>query len=343
MPEATNTPLTFNDLVFCNEDLSMQVEMMQPLTEENLLRVKPTTNFIHFCADFSDSDYTRIAKVLDSAPYAILRYWGSGTNLNFLKFFPNVKRLKLRGVYDSFTPLEQLSAQLVDLHLCVPREGPFSLKALEKCLLLKKLSLTGSGDCGIKTSPDFTNAVNSLANLPGLETIFLHTVRLPDVDIFGDMASLKSISIVDSPIRDISGIGLASGLLHLHLGYLLNSNLDFLRNLRCLQYLSLGHLSKIEALPSLAPLDHLRRVDLYSMKRLKNLSSIASAPNIENLVLDEERYLEPEDLQCFVGHSKLKYAWTDLGTARKNNAVKDLLGLPRAGARSPFRFETETH
>jgi hypothetical protein len=342
MPEATSNPLTFNDLVFSNGNLSTEVEMMQPLTDENLARVKPSTSVIHFCADFSGSDYARIAKALNSAPHAILRYWGLGCNLEFLKFFPTLKRLELSSVFDSLIPLGLLSAHLVELDLRVPREGPFSLKPLENLIQLKKLSLTGFWEGGIKTTPDFINALASLALNPGLEILFLNLVRLPAVDIFGSMDSLRSVSIVESPIRDISGIGLASDLVHLHLGYLLNSNLDFLSDLCCLQYLSLDHLSKIEALPSLAPLSHLRRVKLRSMKRLKKLSSIANAPNIEDLVLEEERVIEPGDLQCFVGHSKLKHAWTDLGAAHKNIAVADLLGLPRAGARSHFRFQTET-
>lgn len=335
---STNDSIQLSELIFGD---GSAIEMLSPLTEENLKRVTPLTREIHFGTEFSEEDYERIAKTFDIAPNAVLKYWGIGGNLDFLRNFPNVRRLNLGLWYDSLEPLNLIS-NLVDLKISPEPVKGFSLESLKHFSNLQRLSIVGSWEGGIKEIPEFKNSFSAVAQIPNLEVLFLHSVKLPGLDIFAKMPKLRSLTIVQSLIKELSGIGLAEGLLHLHLGYLLNKNVDFMHSAKSLQYLSLDHLSGIEILPSLERLSNLRRVVLTSMKRLTNLSSIAQAPNLEDLVLDEEKYLKASDLECFAGHPSLKHVWTNMGSVRKDKAVGELLGLPRLGARSRFEFKFES-
>ena len=343
-----NNSLPFNDLVFHNGDVSTRVEMMAPLTEENLQRVKPSTTVIHFSSEFSDTDYLRIAEAFKVSPQAILRLWGRHRRLDFLSHFQDVKRLELDGYYDSLDPLRLISSNLEDLSLPIPPTDAFSLNSLQHLSQLRRLQLIGYDVQGptqqdsqagrIKTVPEFVKTFDAIAELPSLEVLSLGLLRLRDLGVLGRIPRLRSVSIGNCPIADISGIGMAKGLVHLHLYNLRNAHLLFLRNARRLQYLSLSHLSKIDAMPPFEDLTELRRVVLTSLNRLRNLSSIAQAPHLEDLVLDEEKSLKPSDLECFVGHPTLKHVWTNMGSIRKDKTVGELLGLPRLGARSPFQF-----
>jgi len=244
-----------------------------------------------------------------------------------------------------------LEEKRVDLSLAIPPADAFSLNFLQHLSQLRRLQLIGYDVPGptqpdsragrIKTVPEFVKTFDAIAELPSLEVLSLGLLRLRDLGVLGRIPRLRSVSIGNCPIADISGIGMAKGLVHLHLYNLRNAHLLFLRNARRLQYLSLSHLSKIDAMPPFEDLTELRRVVLTSLNRLRNLSSIAQAPHLEDLVLDEEKSLKPSDLECFVGHPTLKHVWTNMGSIRKDQTVGELLGLPRLGARSPFQFVDE--
>ncbi|MDX2242410.1 MAG: hypothetical protein NW224_17125 [Leptolyngbyaceae cyanobacterium bins.302] len=328
--------LALSDLVFHS---GSQIEMLQPLSDENLKRVTPSTQEIQIGTEFSNADYLRIARVLDVAPNAVLRRWGLGCNLDFLKYFPNVKRLRLSGGYDSWEPLSLVASHLVDLSIDTYSIGTNMGDLLKDFSQLRKLSFNFHRDGGIKEVPEFDNVFPALALLPNLEVLFFHSVKLPNVDTLGMMLKLRSLSMVQCSIKDLSGVGMAKGLVHLHLGYMMNKNIEFLESNQKLQYLSLAYLSQIETIPSLEKHFDLRRVVLTSMKGLTNLSNIALAPNLEDLILDEEKYLKASDLECFSGHPHLKHVWTNMGSVRKDKAVDELLGLPRLGARSRFDFK----
>jgi hypothetical protein len=70
------------------------------------------------------------------------------------------------------------------------------------------------------------------------------------------------------------------------------------------------------------------RIHLETMKGLRDLSSIATAPALEELLLVDMSHLLPEDLTPLIGHPNLKTVTLGLGSLRKNEAAQRLLGLP---------------
>jgi hypothetical protein len=72
----------------------------------------------------------------------------------------------------------------------------------------------------------------------------------------------------------------------------------------------------------------LRRVRLETMKGLRDLRPLATAPALEAIELIDMRHLQPEDLAPLVGLPNLKAVTPGLGSRRRNEAATALLGLP---------------
>jgi hypothetical protein len=110
------------------------------------------------------------------------------------------------------------------------------------------------------------------------------------------------------------------------------SDLKVIADIHTLQYLFLQALKGVTALPTLRGLPFLRRVHLETMKCLNDLRAVADAPMLEELLILDMRHLKPVALRPFVGHPTLKRATVGLGSIKKNDAVKELLGLPDVGS-----------
>jgi hypothetical protein len=72
----------------------------------------------------------------------------------------------------------------------------------------------------------------------------------------------------------------------------------------------------------------LRRVHVETMKGLRDLRPLTTAPALEQLSLVDMRHLQVEDLRCLVGLPHLKGVDPGLGSVRKYEAARALLGLP---------------
>ena len=97
-----------------------------------------------------------------------------------------------------------------------------------------------------------------------------------------------------------------------------------------LQFLYLRELRNVTKLPSFAPLRALRRVDLETMKGLTNLRPVAKAPALEDLMVVGHSQLDPKAFRPFVGHPTLQRALVAIGSMKRNEAIEQLLGLPKA-------------
>jgi hypothetical protein len=96
-----------------------------------------------------------------------------------------------------------------------------------------------------------------------------------------------------------------------------------------LRSLFLQALRRVTQLPDLSAAASLRRVALEGMGGLSDLTPLATAPALEDLLLIDMRHLQPEALRPLVGHPRLRAATVGLGSDRRNRAAAELLGLPR--------------
>ncbi|MBN8662902.1 MAG: hypothetical protein J0M35_21225 [Candidatus Obscuribacter phosphatis] len=329
--------MTLEDLVFSSYDSSRNVHLQYPLTEESLGWIKESTKRVVIPSTFEPEDYVRVAAAMERSPNATLAQIGYATNLDFLRFFPNVTSLDFAGPYESLAPLKSLTC-LQDLSLTIGNFNTTSLDEVVQLGQLRRLHLRGNSSGGIKTIPEFVASFESLNQLPNLQVICLTELKLPHLRVISSMPALRSLHVTQCSIGELADIGDSRTLLHLHIGYSSAKSIDFLSSLFSLQYLSLDHLSQIDHLPAMSALRGLRRIDIINLSKLTDLSPIASCPVLEDLVLVATKNIGGDDFRCFQTHPTLKHVWTDLGSQRRNSEVHSLLGLPRAGARSRFAF-----
>src|SRR5206468_12239618 len=88
-------------------------------------------------------------------------------------------------------------------------------------------------------------------------------------------------------------------------------------------------LKNVTSLPSFQNLRQLKRVTLDTMKGISDLSPIADAPALEELLIFGANHLRPDDLRPFVEHPTLKAASIGLGSIRKDEQAQQVLGLPK--------------
>ena len=71
------------------------------------------------------------------------------------------------------------------------------------------------------------------------------------------------------------------------------------------------------------------------MKGLTDLAPLLSAPALQDVCLIDMGHLQPQQVGALAEHPTLKRATVGLGSARKIDAVKELLNLPRADYDKP--------
>ncbi len=75
-------------------------------------------------------------------------------------------------------------------------------------------------------------------------------------------------------------------------------------------------------------LTELRRVHIETMKGINDISPLAAAPNLRDLVLVDMGHLGADAIDCLVGHPTLRTALVALGSVKRNKAAQERLGLP---------------
>jgi hypothetical protein len=116
------------------------------------------------------------------------------------------------------------------------------------------------------------------------------------------------------------------------------ADLDVLPELEALEYLRLEQLKHVGGLPSFRKLERLRRIILEDMKGIHDLSPIADAPNLEELLLIRMPHLPTNCLEPFAGHPRLRHALAGLGSIRRNEAALEFVPGVASGGLPPFRF-----
>jgi hypothetical protein len=119
------------------------------------------------------------------------------------------------------------------------------------------------------------------------------------------------------------------------------TDLQAISDVTSLQFLFLQALRRVEKLPSFKKLQKLRRLHLETMKGVDDISPIAQAPALQELVVADMPQLQPEQFRCLETHPTLKAVRIGLGSKKKNETVNRILGLPGApwGKDEDFDFQ----
>lgn len=145
--------------------------------------------------------------------------------------------------------------------------------------------------------------------------LYLLSVRVQDYSFLLPLKNLEILDIRLGGSKDFSALGNLTNLKSLSLLKILSlHDLSFISKLHRLQFLKVDSCKKISTIPNLIDLRCLRRVHLERMRGLTDISGIANAPKIEDLIIMESESLLPENLECFIGHPTIKRILPGIGT-----------------------------
>ena len=306
-----------------------------PITDEQLRPLDPECRGVQFSAPLTESDFVKLARFLETYPRVSLRILGhhteSAPDLAFLRHFPFLKHFEA-DVFEieSWDGLQFLPDSLETLSLGATRRR-FSLQPIARFTQLAELSLDGhSKDADV------------LAGFTRLVYLRLRSVTLGGLAPLRGLRELRSLELKLGGTHDLALLPELTSLRYLELWRVQGvRDLSPVAELSQLRYLFLQDLAEVRSLPSFATLRELRRCEVENLKGLTDLTPIAAAPNLEELVISGMRHIAVDSLACFRGHPTLRAAGIGLGSLRRDRQAADLLGLRNVLDIKPIRRYVE--
>jgi len=295
-----------------------------PLTDE-MLRPSPTgRGVIQFDRLLTDADFERLSEWMSRYPEMMLRaygsYDGSIRDLEFLRFFPTLRRFDADALHSkirSLDGLRHLPDDLEELAIgdTTPRQD---LAGLGRFRQLKSLWVEGH-----------TKHIQVIGELTALERLSIRSITLPDLSLMLPLRSLRALEIKLGGTTDLRLLPRIGEVRYLEL-WLIRGLEDIapIGRMASLRSVFLQALKRVEHLPDFSGATSLRRLHLMQMKGLRDLRPLATAPALEELLLIEMPQLQVEDLRPLTVQPRLRAVTLGLGSTRKNDAAKTMLGLP---------------
>jgi hypothetical protein len=299
-----------------------------------LAPLSPRCEVVQFKSLPSEPDLRRLAEFLTDYPNMRLRayggYDGSISDLEFLRFFPRVRRFHVTSLrYQDFISIDGLRFLPDDLEeLAIGQtQRRLSLEPLARFQSLRTLYLEAQ-----------TKQIEVISGLPSLEDVTLRSITLPDLSLLAPLRRLRSLDIKLGGTQDLAVLPQLESLAYLELwGIRGLEDISPIATLGALQYLFLQDLARVDRLPNMTRMSSLRRVHIENLKNLTDLSPLLTAPALEELVMVNARHLTPEHFARLTSHPTLTSAQIGLGSKRKNDLVARLISLPRPSGAFSFR------
>ncbi|HKW28605.1 MAG TPA: hypothetical protein VJT54_04665 [Verrucomicrobiae bacterium] len=309
-------------------------EIKSPVTPEQLTPLDGRCQVVQFASQLTETDHVKLAEFLRLYPQIPFRVYGHYSqplpNLSFLKHYPFLTGFQV-DVYllKSTEGIEFLPDSLRLFGFGQTKSRKLSLTFLKRFNQLKDLYLESH-----------SKSIEVISNLPNLEQLTLRSITLPDLSLLLPLKQLWSLDIKLGGTKDLQLLPQIGGLKHLELWMIKGlQDVSVIGEIKTLQNLFLQALKNVTTLPSFRGLPSLRRVTLDTMKGIKDLSPIADAPALEELLVVAASQLKPDDFRPFVGHPTLKSVIIGLCSIRKNEQAEKLLGLPKCdGFKSKFIY-----
>lgn len=305
-------------------------EISSPLTDEDLAPLVPEHTTVQISTRLTDAEFQRVATFMEAYPEVRFRvyggYDGSITDLEFLRFFPRLRRFAVDAIYElpALDGIRHLSEDLDALLIGRTRSRRFSLRTLKRFRRLHTLYLEGQ-------QRDF----EALGELRTLEDLTLRSITLPDLSALLPLERLTSLDIKLGGTRDLGLLPRIGRLTFVELWMVRGlDDVGPLAEVPTLERFMLQALKGVTRLPSFARSTALTGATLDTMKGITDLSPLAAAPNLGAVALIQMCHLQPEALRPFVGHPTLRRGTWGLCSDRKNREAYRLLPLgdpPRGG------------
>ncbi len=255
--------------------------------------------------------------------------WGTVKNLDFLEHFRFIKQFSAEvWTIESFSGLENVYPELENLGIGKTKSRSLSLDFLPKMKKLKKLYLE-----------EHQKQIEAIALMEKLEQLTLRSVTLKSLRFLSKVESLWWLAIKLGGTKDLSDLPKMQ-LKYLELWRILKlSNFEPLEDLVDLQFLFLEQITNMRKLPNFEKLNKLRKISLWDMHNLSDLSSLLRAPALEELEIHGKTKANLEDYFKLKAIPKLKRSSIFVGSDSKNEKIKAELGLrPGIWGKDNFPF-----
>jgi len=299
-------------------------QVSSPLSPEMLRPSFTGRGVVQFSKRLTDDDFRQLGEWFRAYPEMTLRAYGSYDHsildLEFLRFFPTLRRFAADALWDSLTSLDglrHLPADLQELGIGATR-AKLDLAILARFRELTWLFLEGQ-----------TKHLEVIAGFGALDDLTLRSITMADLSLLLPLKRLRSLDLKLGGTRDLGLLPRVGELRYLELWMIRGlTDVAAVGQISTLRSLFLQALPQVDALPNFRRATELRRIRLEGMKGLRDLSPLATAPALEGVELIDMRHMKAEDLAPLVGLPQLKAVTPGLGSRRKNEAAAAMLGLP---------------
>jgi hypothetical protein len=307
-----------------------------PLTDEMLRPLAPETVVVQVVGTLTGSEFARLNDLLSSSSTVALRVFvfsgepSPSGDLDFLQNLPGLRALHVG--WPDVRDLHGLAAvadSLVELRLGMAKRKT----SLEPVRRLAALEALGWADSSSYTDLD------AVAALPSLRELDLVRVSFPDVFSQPFQGAIEALSL-HGPIGQ-TRLELPPSLRGLRFLELQRNtklaDVDAAGDLPHLECLVLDQLPALTSLPDFTQLSRLQRLELHTLKRLTELSSIRSAPVLREIVLAESPVPAAAVVDALTG-LPLRAATIGLTSRKQEDAAVKQLQLPPVSGVSPWRI-----
>ena len=298
-------------------------EVASPLTAKMLRPLDPRCHTVQFSTPLKDDDHRILGEWLSAYPAVTLRAYGSVPDLEWLRFYPQLRRFSADALYDyleSFDGLRHLRPDLQALTLGSTRRT-LSLQALTRFTGLRRLYLEKQ-----------TKDIDVVAGLTSLTSLTLRSITLPDLSLLLPLTGLRALDLKLGGTRDLALLPRVGKLEYLELWMVRGlDDLTPVAEVPTLRHLFLQALKQVTALPDLSRLARLDTVHLETMKGVTDLRPLLTAPALRQLSLVDMGHLQPADVGVLARHPRLRFLNAGLNSDKKNRAVRELVPLSSDG------------
>jgi hypothetical protein len=310
-------------------------EVSSPLTADMLRPSERGRGLVQFRSRLTDDDFRQLGEWFRAYPEMTLRAYGSYdhsiTDLEFLRFFPTLRRFAADAMWDSLSSLDglrHLPAELDELGIGATK-AKLDLGGLARFPDLRWLFLEGQ-----------TKHLKVISGLQNLYDLTLRSITMPDLSLLLPLHNLRSLDLKLGGTRDLALLPNVGELWYLELWMIRGlTDVSAVGRIPSLRSLFLQALRQVETLPDFREAASLKRVRLETMKGVRDLRPLATAPALEGVELIDMRHLQPTDLAPLAGLPHLKGVTPGLGSRRKNDAASALVDVPLV--REPYDWAAD--
>ena len=138
---------------------------------------------------------------------------------------------------------------------------------------------------------------------------------------FSDSADLRSLTLTQTSIRSLEGIGHYEELMNLQINYCSKlTDISALGKCQSLQVVAFESCKNIQDLTPLTALKNLKQLVLFKCGEIPSLGFINEIPSLESILFTETNILDGDLRPCL----RLKSAWSSTGKRHYNINVEDL-------------------